>query len=237
MKIEYCLLSCDDNPLYLDFWPVVSKVWKLRFNITPILVYIGETNRNILSDYGNVIYQQKIQYIPINIQSLWARYYYTSHFSKNVCIISDIDMIPISNKYFIDQFIPFKNDDYIHLDTNENRSMLSSCYHVANGNTFSNHLMLGNTFESSMIDLINWGYSIYENNNSYWYVDELYATHKLKSKNIISLTRKSMDRLDRSDWNYKYDDIKNKYIDCHCLRPYKDNKVEIDELVDKILSI
>ena len=31
MKIDYVIVSSDDNPMYLDFWPIVSKIWK-KFN-------------------------------------------------------------------------------------------------------------------------------------------------------------------------------------------------------------
>ena len=44
MKIDYVLVGTNDNPLYLDFWPVISKVWKTVFNITPVLGYITKKN-------------------------------------------------------------------------------------------------------------------------------------------------------------------------------------------------
>jgi len=36
MKIDKAIMSSDDNPLYLDFWQSVSKVWKLKFDIESI---------------------------------------------------------------------------------------------------------------------------------------------------------------------------------------------------------
>ena len=44
MKIKYAIMSSDSNPLYLDFWPIVSKVWKEKFDIEPILYYIDENH-------------------------------------------------------------------------------------------------------------------------------------------------------------------------------------------------
>ena len=42
MKLDLVIHSVDDNPYYTDFWPMVSKVWKLRFGIEPILIHITE---------------------------------------------------------------------------------------------------------------------------------------------------------------------------------------------------
>ena len=70
MKIDYCLLSSDENPFYLDFWPLVSKVWKLRFKIEPILIFIGKVP--IPNYYGTVILQPPIPDINLPLQSQWA---------------------------------------------------------------------------------------------------------------------------------------------------------------------
>ncbi len=49
-------MSSDSNSLYLDFWPIVSKIWKKKFNITPILYYIDENhNIEISEEFGKVI--------------------------------------------------------------------------------------------------------------------------------------------------------------------------------------
>ena len=53
MKINKAIMSIDDNPLYADFWPVVSKVWYLRFGIEPVLIYFGK--KELSESYGTVI--------------------------------------------------------------------------------------------------------------------------------------------------------------------------------------
>ena len=39
MKIDKVIMSCDDKRYYLDFWPLVSKVWKQKFNLHLISTY------------------------------------------------------------------------------------------------------------------------------------------------------------------------------------------------------
>ena len=55
MKINYVLMGSNQNPMYLDFWPIVSKIWKENFNIIPVLGLIGneESDRYIKSSKRN----------------------------------------------------------------------------------------------------------------------------------------------------------------------------------------
>ena len=52
MKIDYVIIGSDENPNYLDFWPIVSKIWKQVFKITPVLGLICEENSDIFSAIG-----------------------------------------------------------------------------------------------------------------------------------------------------------------------------------------
>ena len=51
MKIDTVILSSNDNPNYVQFWPIVSEAWSLM-GLEPILIYTGEKNLNLK---GNVI--------------------------------------------------------------------------------------------------------------------------------------------------------------------------------------
>ena len=39
MKIKYAVVSSNNDPTYLDFWPYVAKAWK-RIGIEPVLLFI-----------------------------------------------------------------------------------------------------------------------------------------------------------------------------------------------------
>ena len=51
MKIDTVILSSNDNPDYIQFWPIVSEAWTLM-GIEPILIYTGEQKLKLK---GNVI--------------------------------------------------------------------------------------------------------------------------------------------------------------------------------------
>lgn len=40
--------------------------------------------------------------IPVYLQCLWVRYWIPSQYPDTVCMISDIDMFPISKNYFLE---------------------------------------------------------------------------------------------------------------------------------------
>lgn len=240
MKIDFAIMSSDDNPVYLDFWQPVSKVWREKFNITPILLYFG--NGNPSEEHGVVI-RMGTNFENIPLASCWARYWFTSTLHDKVSIISDIDMIPMSEWYFKHQIEHYPEDSYIHLNPCiDTYTRLPSCYHVARGDVFKKVLGLHDTFEESYSDLLN---SYFDNSTCYlkggndkWCYDEYYATDKILKGNYEKLFLiprsggQSGHRIDRTDWNYD-ERLFNAgyYYDSHSLRPYKEHKHLIDKLL------
>lgn len=248
MKIKYAIHSSDSNPFYLDFWPIVSKVWKTKFNITPILVYIDDDyDKPISNKYGEIIRMKNMENIPNYLQNLWVRYWIPSQLD-GVSIISDIDMLPISKEYFIDSIDKIDNNKYVHINPAVNQLphplSLASCYHVASNDMFKKVLKLEEKWEDSITNLYNSGlgedHGGHLSGKNKWAADERYATLRINNyevaEDIVLLRRDSFgyDRIDRSYWHYDEENVE-KYIDSHMIRPYNDYKNEIDKLVNLIL--
>ena len=51
MILDTVILASDDNPDYLDFWPIVSEAWE-SMGLEPILIYTGKENKDLK---GNII--------------------------------------------------------------------------------------------------------------------------------------------------------------------------------------
>jgi hypothetical protein len=251
MKIEYSIMSSDSNNLYLDFWEPVSKIWKNKFNITPILYYIDENQTlEINEDYGKVIRLKPIDGIPVYLQCLWVRYWGFSNFLDDVCILSDIDMLPMSKKYFVDNISNIEENKYVHLNPCINSyGMLPSCYHVSKGINFKKILQLHDNWEDSIKHLYSLnigndpGYHL--SGKNHWFADERFSSNKiLEYRNshpdeIILLDREGGQngfRVDRGGWGYEPELVKQDYYyDSHSIRPYSVHKSEINGLIDKIL--
>ncbi len=96
MKINRVILSSNESKEYLDFWPIVSLAWK-KIGIEPTLIYTGVepiTSKNFINiNVSNI----DTAFLSQNVRLLAP-----SLFPKDVCIISDIDDMPLSQDYFQD---------------------------------------------------------------------------------------------------------------------------------------
>lgn len=248
MKINKVILSVNNNKLYLDFWKPVSMIWKLKFNIEPVLYYFYsnflEEDIEIDETYGKVIRIPLIKGIPDAIQIMWARYFMPSLDPENTYIISDIDMLPMSKEYFLQQIENVPEDSYVHINPCiESYGLIPSCYHISKGKNFKKYLELPELWQESILQVINSGHGKEINNNKFWFADEQYATEKLlknKDDKVLLLNRKNGQngfRIDRDSWFYDEKQIlKNFYYDCHSIRPYEKYKEEIDKIIHLIMS-
>lgn len=249
MKIDFVIHSSNSNPMYLDFWPLVSKVWTLRFGIRPLLIYIDEDHSiPIDTTYGGVLKMKPIPDIPVYLQCLWVRYWMPTQFPDKVCMISDIDMFPISKSYFIDTIAGVPDDKYVHLYTCSD--YLPSCYHVAKGALFKKVLGMPESWEDALrmihaqkVNPNDYNKSLaFLDDKPQWGVDEAYATHCVREyadRSIFVFVNRTHKRIDRDKWEWTEDElIADTYADSHSLRPYGDpeNRARIDRLLEVLLQ-
>jgi hypothetical protein len=252
MKVQKVIHACNDNPFYKDFWPIVSKIWKLKFAIEPVLLYFGEDNPS--SEYGQVVKMKAIDGVPISTQAQCSRYWFPHTEQETIWMTSDIDMLPISKKYFIDDIMHYEDHKFISLNGNPEEKYphrnFSCCYNVGKGSTFTEILQLPDSFEKFM------GNGFWLNNSHnykpqgldselpHWGADEQWSSSMLNKfydqSRIDILFRQrcshQFERIDRSNWRWSEERfLKDEYCDSHSVRPYSKNKQSIDKLVELIL--
>lgn len=242
MKIDYVIIGSDENPYYYDFWPIISKVWKKVFNVTPVLGLISNVDSEIEeSEYGLVKKFKKVEGVDVGLQSQIVRLFLPKFLNGN-CLISDIDMIPLSKKYFTDNSSGLTDNNLIVYSSDNpeclSQKMYPMCYFAANSKVFKD-----------IFDLdLNWSQfsQFLKNRNETWYTDQKYLYEKVnffcKKNNCIFLNRGwnglANNRIDRISWIYDDNKVKDGYyIDCHSLRPYKKFKKEIDDLIELLLTV
>ena len=255
MKTDKVILSSTTNPFYLDFWPIVSKIWKVKFNIHPVLILIhDDINIKVTEEYGTVIYQKPIEGVPVSIQAQCSRLFYPSTELETTWMTSDIDMLPVSTYYFIDSIKNITNDKFVNLNAHTIASN-SICYNVAKGKTFVEVLGLPKTFEEFLQQTEWWkrDHTHRPGNDivcQYWSTDESYCNEKLVhyhnniNSNILYNSPRPggfcANRLDRGSnaWKtYNKDKIiHEEYLDIHSERPYSVYKTDIDIMTDLILK-
>lgn len=249
MKIDLVIHSSDSNPFYLDFWPLVSKVWKLRFGLRPLLVYIDE-NHDIPIDttYGDVIKMKPVPDVPLYLQCQWVRFWIPSQFPDKVCLLSDIDMFPISRNYFINQIASIPDTKYVHL--NPAHQFIPVCYHLAKGSLFTRVLDLEPNWEDSIRKLYakNMGHDCFAQDPSnlilkdkiQWGADEEYTTRKIRDypdQSVFVMLSRRHGRLDRSHWVWSpHQILLDMFADAHSIRPYSAHSKEIEKLVQTLIG-
>jgi hypothetical protein len=230
MKIDYCLMGSTSDPFYFDFWPSVSKVWKQVFNITPVLGLICDEDSDLIEDkYGLVKKFKKSQFSDPGTQSQVVRLY-LSKFLEGNCIISDIDMIPLSKKYFIDDLAPYSDDDIIVMSSHHPQTVhinqYPMCYVAGHSNVFNK------IFNTNLT----WDEFTFSTSLNGWYSDQVFLYESIRKfgVNKVKFPYRSFqnDRIDRVSWVYNENWVKEgRYVDSHLLRPYNSNKNLIDHLI------
>jgi hypothetical protein len=234
MKINYALMGSNQSPYY-GYWEPVSKVWKEKFNVTPVLGYITNRNTDLYEDKNGCLVKEfaKVDFCSEAFQSQVVRLFLPK-FLDGVCIITDIDKLPLSKKYFIHDIEKYEEDDLIVFSSNhpstKDINQYPMCYVASHSRIFSEIFNLNNDWEIFLKNIENIG----------WYSDQVFLYESIKKYNYPKL--KLLERewthenqVDRTVWNYDPQKVINgHYIDSHLLRFYHDFKEEIDNLINLI---
>lgn len=242
IKIDRVILGCDANPMYLEFWPIVAKTWTEIVGVKPTLALIAPKDVYIDETLGDVIRFEPIPNISTAFQAQIMRLLLPAYFENDVCIISDMDMIPLQRDFFVNNVASAPEDSFtIFNDAGlyiRNSPEYLMCYIVAKGKTFKEIFSISDT--AKIPDLIRRWYAL----NLGWTSDQqiLFAAVNgwtYYNSRIIKLGYSEPNRIDRAYWRYNKDLVrkKNYYVDSHMLRPYSKYKKEIDELLETLFEL
>jgi hypothetical protein len=231
MKIDYVIISSDDNPIYKDFYEVVAKRW---FDLGFKTYYINITNENNISEnqFGIIHKIKSIQNISTGFQSQVVRLYATKFINGNV-LTSDIDMLPVNGDYY-NQYVQELTDRNVIIYTGQpygDVPYYPMCYILSHSSNFVKLLNIDSMSFGEYCDML------VSNYGEAWNTDEHFLYDKLQSHQdrLIIKSRNLSNRIDRYNWNYDLNDLRlGRYIDSHLLRPYSVYKNEIDDLIKNL---
>ena len=256
MKIDRVILSTNANPAYSDFWPIVAKAWQ-KWGIKPTLAFICDRKIKLDETLGDVIKFEPIQEIPISIQTQTIRLLIPCLFKNDVCIISDIDVLPISKKYFINSIVDVPNDKFvIYNDTHTSCDILISpmCFNAAQGKIFQEIFKINNKEEIPKTIKYWWNEltlkklpllsSIFAKDKIKFETisflkstdERMLALHLQKwpefSRNTVNLGYHHDRIIDKNCWKYDTKLLKDEfYTWAHLPLPYKNHKKLNDQLL------
>ena len=204
MKIDTVILSSNDNPNYIQFWPIVSEAWSLM-GVEPILIYTGEQKLNLK---GNVI-----NFFSKNIDSSFVaqniRILYPSLLDGNTCLVSDIDNLPLSKKYFVDSVLSFNDDSFIIYRPDAcPPNMISMMWNAARSSTWKEIFNIDSE-KNLEKNLKKWYTKKYAIEGTAWYTDQIKLrkyVNKFSKKNksrIVELDDTELGFLDSTETGLK----------------------------------
>ncbi len=104
--LDQIILSCNEDPIYSEFWPIVSRAYTLM-GFIPHLAFLtdrDETDPVIqeMRTHGQVTLFPVVKDIPQFGQAKMIRFILASEQGDDVCYIDDIDLIPLSKTFITD---------------------------------------------------------------------------------------------------------------------------------------
>ena len=237
MYLDLCLLSCDLNPDYYEFFPLIKRCWKRNVGIDCILILVAdEIPYSLMSEKDSIILFPPIKNIPTAFQAQCIRLLYPGLLNFNGIIISDMDIIPLNNDFFTKPIQKLSQDTFcVYRDVISEYKQYPMCYCAASSETWKNvfHCIIMNDVIQT---LILWytkdDYCISSATSHMWAQDQLqlYKFLSLTKSPVVKFTDEQTKfyRLDRSDLSYivnNLTDVKNQilqghYSDFHLPRPY-----------------
>ena len=76
LRVDTVLVACNENPLYLDFWPLVKLAWSQIVGIRAVLIYVGAELPPHLQEDSDVIFFKAIPSWPTATQAQCIRLLY-----------------------------------------------------------------------------------------------------------------------------------------------------------------
>lgn len=258
MKIfDRVCVSCDDSH-FKDFLPLVSMAWKKFF--PEVKVTCGfvtdkeETHPELIEmrKYAEIKIYKPIKNVPLPSQGKMTRLIMASDFTNDICLIDDIDSIPLQSSY-INNIIDEKTlklieDDYLMAlaadayKNTQDQGKFPMGYLTAKGSVFKKII----NPESKNLDSLyeEWKKNYIDGKESVLntpiekFSDESLVRYLL-TKNPVKIIHKNRNCdiynywIDRSWWNIDINRLNSQdYVMCNFLRPLEDNLPITQPIID-----
>ena len=249
MKIGTVLVATDLNPLYAEFIPSFITAWKALLPEADVcVVLIAENIPDFLKPYEkNICLFNPIPGIHTAFQAQCIRLLYPRHILRNEgVLITDMDMLPMNRKYYVDSIASIPDDQFIVYRDVCLPNEISMCYNVAHPSTWRS--VFGDEAIQTVLTRWNSGTNYTgEHGGTGWGTDQIILVREFNNwngpKTVLNDNITGFQRLDRAYHAYLFDNrpflsehIKSGYFaDYHCLRPYSQYKEQNDFVVSCLI--
>jgi len=260
LVIDRVIVASDTHPGYLSFWPVAAKAWRALLGCTPTLILIAPDDVEVDETCGDVIRIRPIEGIKTAYLAKVIRLFAPALFPDDVCMIADIDLVPLSKHLFAEPLEPIADDHFVSFHAHEReyiecgpvvgkRQRLMMSYNVAKGRLFGD-IFGAHTIEQILDRLCQWYDPLRYNTMDEHKLTRYIAEWHKKTKRHIFLNRnyktemlpftfsggrKGFEAMLYDEQRLRSGGYKDIFF---CPRPYDDpgNKKAIDAIIALVLQ-
>lgn len=136
MKLSCALVACNENPRYLEFWPIVKRAWQDIVGIPVLLVYVAHQLPPQLEGDTSVVLFPPLAAWPTATQAQCIRLLFPSLIQcDGAILISDMDMIPLQPQWFHETIASCASEDWVSYREPLNNQIVM-CYCAAAAQTW-----------------------------------------------------------------------------------------------------
>lgn len=221
MKPPIVIFSSDENDLYRPFVEPVTAAWEgMGFEV--MCVIVNESNH----------YADKDQ-IPYGNQAQMVRALLPALYPERIFLISDVDMLPLSEKYFsgvislVDSGTKVVN---VSADAYPGKLRFPMCYYAGRGSAFANVTGVRSPEDVSSVMKSWWQKDLGWETDELCFAASLEESAKARIADVSLYSRgwqqgRAVGRIDRDLWVYDKEGLENgSYVDSHMLRPFETHK-------------
>jgi hypothetical protein len=236
MKLTTVFSAVNSNPAYYMFIPKQIKFWA-KFNIKFVAVFIGQNMPDELIPYSeNIILWDLNPKLNSAFVAQNMRIYYPALLSlpdDEMVMITDMDMLPMSDSYYKTGLENFNIDDFVYY-RNIDGNQIYMCYNAAHPKTWAKVFNIVTI--KDIEDAINANYNkAYDGvpGSSGWFIDQETMYAKLINYPHLKILNRPIKRLET--WTYqshldnKETDFIKDYDDAHFHRNYFTNSQLISD--------
>jgi len=231
MKLSTVIASVNNNPEYYMFIPKQILFWN-KFKINFIAIFVGEKIPDELLSYSNnIILWNKNLNLNTTYVAQNLRMYYTSLIKlpdNEMVMITDIDMLPMNNKYYTEGLDFFSKNDFIYY-RNIDGNQIYMCYNASHPDNWSKifNIYSEKDIEEKIIESYNSSYNGIPGSIG-WFIDQEIMYKKLINYEHLKVLNRPIKRLELDMYyNHLNNNDKNfisDHDDCHFHRDYFTNK-------------
>lgn len=112
-QLDRVILATNDNPDYIQFWPLAAKLWTEIVGVRPTLALIGDSSVEVDETLGDVLRFKPIKGVPTSRYAQCIRLLLPCLFPNDMCIVSDIDLLPLQNEFYTKNVQKFADDAFV----------------------------------------------------------------------------------------------------------------------------